>query len=75
MAKAEAKKIPALLIKSKAKEGFRRCGFAFTPEGIHITEADALAAGLTEDQIETLRNEPMLVVQETEIGALEQAAE
>lgn len=51
--------IPALWIRS-VPSTFRRCGFAFTREGIGIA-MDAL----DEDQIERLVNEPNLVVEHT----------
>ena len=51
--------IPGLWIRS-VPPTFRRCGFAFTREGIGI----ALSA-LDEDQVEVLVNEPNLVVEHT----------
>lgn len=41
---------------------FRRCGFAFTGEATVIPLAD-----LTEEQVEQLKKEPLLVVQEVDI--------
>lgn len=43
---------------------FRRAGFAFTGEARVIPLSD-----LTEEQVEQLKNEPLLVVQEVDIKA------
>lgn len=64
--KSKSKKIPALFIRSLSKTGFRRAGFAFTPEGYGI----ALSA-LTDEKIAQLRAEPALHVEECEIDAAE----
>lgn len=58
---AKKKQTTAVLMISSKGESFRRCGFGFTREPIGIA-MDAL----TEEQIETLRNEPNLIVQEGE---------
>lgn len=58
--------IHALFIRSKSKAGFRRCGFEFNAEGYGI----ALDA-LTDEQIQILRAEPKLIVQDTEIDVAE----
>ncbi len=57
---ASLEKVPALWIRSVKPEGFRRCGFGFNAEGYGI----ALSA-LTDDQVETLRNERNLIVEPT----------
>lgn len=54
------KEIPALLITARA-ESFRRAGFRFGKEPLGI----ALEC-LTEDQIEQLKNEPNLIVEEVD---------
>lgn len=64
--KTKSKKIPALFIRSLSKTGFRRAGFAFNAEGSGI----ALDA-LSKEQIEQLRNEPALHVEECEIDSAE----
>jgi hypothetical protein len=56
------KSVPALFIRSKPQLGFRRCGFRFEREGFGIA-LDALTA----DQVQALRNEPNLIVEESEI--------
>lgn len=61
MATAKKKSISGLFIRSKGKS-FRRCGFGFTKQG-HEIALDALE----EDQIERLKNEPNLIVQELEL--------
>lgn len=58
------KPIPALWIQAVPKEGFRRAGHHWPHEGIGI----ALDA-LTEQQIEALRNEPLLKVTDVEFDA------
>lgn len=50
--------IEGLWITAIPEQGFRRCGFRFTREGVGIA-LDALTAG----QIETLENEPNLKVE------------
>jgi flagellar biosynthesis GTPase FlhF len=60
--------VPALFIKSKSQHGFRRCGHRFTPDGYGI----ALEL-LTDDQIETLQNDPELIVEECTVSAAEVA--
>lgn len=57
-------KATALFIRSVSKQGFRRAGFAFTPDGFGIA-VDAL----TEEQIKALRDEPNLIVEDAEIEA------
>ena len=57
---AKAKPIDGLFIRSKSKYGFRRCGFQFCADGVGI----ALSA-LTPEQIETLKAEPALIVEES----------
>lgn len=54
-------KIPALLITSKP-DSFRRCGFRFSKQAIGI----ALDC-LTSEQIDTLKNEPNLIIEECEV--------
>lgn len=56
--------IAALFVRSVRPEGFRRCGFRFTAEGVGIA-MDAL----TDDQVRTLSEEPNLVVEPTWIDA------
>lgn len=51
--------VPALFIKSRSKQGFRRCGHRFTAEGVAI----ALSA-LTDEEHEILANDPELIVEE-----------
>lgn len=65
--KSAKQSLPALFIRSRSANGFRRCGFGFNRHGYGI----ALNA-LTEDQIKTLKNEPHLMVEECEIDAPEQ---
>lgn len=61
--------VKGFFIRSRPATGFRRCGFAFTPEGFGIEES-----ALTEEQIEILMKEPNLVVQFGEFGGnVEQA--
>ena len=71
MSSAEAAKdgaaVEALWIRS-VPESFRRCGFRFNREGYGI----ALDA-LTDEQIETLVNEPNLVVSVTRVTAEDDA--
>lgn len=55
---SESKPIPALFVKAK-HNGYRRAGFVHTREGVGI----ALSA-LTEAQVELLKNDPHLVVEE-----------
>ena len=64
MTKAK-KTIPALLVKSRSVHGFRRCGMKFAPDGVYLTEGD----GLTEAVSKTLKQDPDLIVTETEIEA------
>jgi hypothetical protein len=47
-------------VRSVRPEGFRRCGFRFTAEGVGIAR-DAL----TDDQVRSLSEEPNLVVEPT----------
>lgn len=60
-AKAEVKKIEALVVKSVAKT-FRRIGLAFTNEATHLD-----LSLLTKDQITALTNEPGLVVTKAKV--------
>jgi len=56
------KAVPGLFIKSRA-ESFWRCGFKFTREGYGI----ALDA-LTKEQVDILKKEPALFVEEVEVN-------
>lgn len=58
----KSKRVPALFVRSRPSTGFRRCGFAFTPDGFGI----ALNC-LSDNQIETLMTERNLVVEEVDI--------
>lgn len=58
-----SKPVKGFFIRSRPATGFRRCGFAFTPEGFGIAES-----ALTDEQIEILLKEPNLVVQYGEFG-------
>ncbi|MCP4469003.1 MAG: hypothetical protein GY813_19935 [Halieaceae bacterium] len=51
--------VDGFFIRSVSKQGFRRCGLAFTHVGFGIA-ADVLKS----NEIEILRNDPNLVVQE-----------
>lgn len=64
----KSKKQPALSIRSVSREGFRRCGLQFGPDA-RIIELSALK----KEQIDGLKGERQLVVQETEIDSAEQA--
>jgi hypothetical protein len=57
--KTQQKTIPALWIRSRSARGFRRCGFAFTPQGCGLAIGD-----LTATQIDRLKAEPALLVEE-----------
>jgi hypothetical protein len=52
------------------RDGFRRAGHVFSGEGKTIAYAD-----LTDDQVEQLKGDPMLVVIEVDLPAEEAAAE
>lgn len=56
----KTKAIPALFINSRG-DSFRRCGFRFGKEPLGIA-----LEFLTEEQIEQLKNEPNLIVEEVE---------
>ncbi len=60
--KAEAKKIPALRVTTK-REGFRRAGIEWN--GTATVPLDQLS----EDDIKALEEEPMLIVEQTEMDA------
>lgn len=60
----EKAEIPVLFVRAVPEQGFRRCGYAFTREGFGI----ALDL-LTKEQIETLKQEKNLVVQEGSVSA------
>lgn len=62
-AAAGAAAVKGFFIRSRPATGFRRCGFAFTPEGFGIA-----ASALTDEQIAILKAEPNLVVEEGEFG-------
>lgn len=64
--KAAAKKrVPAITVRTaKPKSHFRRAGLDFTNDVLTIAIAD-----ITDEQLEALRAEPMLVVEDTEIEA------
>lgn len=60
---AKTEKVKALEITSK-DDGFRRAGRAFSRTPSNVPLAD-----LTEEQVEQLKNEPMLIVREIELDA------
>lgn len=61
--------VKGFFIRSRPATGFRRCGFAFTPDGFGIAES-----ALTKEQIAILKAERNLVVEEGEFEGIEERA-
>jgi len=61
MAEAKNKPVPGLRVRALA-EGFRRAGRAWSVEAVDVPAAEFAKA-----QIEALRNEPQLVVEDVEL--------
>jgi hypothetical protein len=61
--------VKGFFIRSRPATGFRRCGFAFTPEGFGIAES-----ALTKEQIAILKAERNLVVEEGKFEGIEERA-
>lgn len=61
MANEKSKPVPGLRIRALA-EGFRRAGRAWSVQSVEVP-----AAEFTKAQIEQLRNEPQLVVEDCEL--------
>lgn len=59
----------ALFIRSRPKSGFRRCGLFFTPEGSGV-----VLDILSDEDIQTLKDEPNLVVEEVTLESVLESA-
>lgn len=56
MAATKKKKTTSLTVKAKSKNGFYRCGLFFPQEGVEVE--------LTSDQLERIKAEPNLIIEE-----------